>query len=200
MTSTVLPGKVDWTGDNPFIYLKTDPEGNWSSLSLFFRITASVHGAGHLTLVVTDPYDAEQASALGLTDNETLARFLIENFAAKFVLFRPTGALKDITLHTSAEFTKEVTEDTWTETAKDTVSGVEVVMRWDRLQTSFAVHQPAAESGTGRHEMLSVFLPADSGTVMVDGTALPGATVERDFFGGRAQSAAMALSETWVQA
>lgn len=55
MPPTVLPGAVDWTGDNPFVYLKTDPAGDWSSLSLFFRITTSGHGTGHLILVVTDP-------------------------------------------------------------------------------------------------------------------------------------------------
>lgn len=200
MTRTVLPGKVDWTGDNPFIYLKTDPGGDWSSLSVFFRITASDHGTGHLTLVVTDPYDAERASALGLTDNEPLARFLIEEFVSKFVLFRPTRALETVKLHADAVFSQDVTDTAWVETARDATTGVEVAMRWDRLQASFAVHQPAAESGTGRHEMLSVFLPAASAGVTVEGTALPGATVERDFFGGRAQSAALALSETWVQA
>ncbi|OMB97177.1 hypothetical protein A5733_10490 [Mycobacterium sp. NS-7484] len=200
MTSTVLPGKVDWTGDNPFIYLKTDPTGDWSSLSVFFRITASDHGTGHLTAVVTDPYDPERASALGLTDNEPLARFLIEDFVSKFVLFRPTKAFESVKLHTNAEFSQDITDTAWVERARDASAGVEVAMQWDQLQPSFAVHQPAAESGTGRHEMLSVFLPAGSAVVTVNGTALPGATVERDFFGGRAQSAALALSETWVQA
>ncbi|MEN4396959.1 hypothetical protein ACNQR7_04550 [Mycolicibacterium senegalense] len=200
MTRTVLPGKVDWTGDNPFIYLKTDPTGDWSSLSVFFRITASDHGTGHLTLVVTDPYEPERASALGLTDNEPLARFLIENFVSKFVLFRPTDALRSVDLHTNAEFTQEVTDTAWLENARDASGGVAVSMRWERMQPSFAVHQPAEESGTGHHEMLSVFLPASAAAVKVNGTPLPGGTVERDFFGGRAQSAALALSETWVQA
>ncbi len=36
--------------------------------------------------------------------------------------------------------------------------------------------------------------------VAVNGERLPGATVERDFFGSRAASAALAFSETWVQA
>jgi hypothetical protein len=200
MTSTVLPGKVDWTGDNPFIYLKTDPDGDWSSLSLFFRVTASEHGTGHLTLVVTDPYDPAQAKALALTDNEALAHFLIDEFASKFVLFRPTDVLKSVAMNTNAEFSQQVTESAWVETARDSVSGTEVALRWERLQTPFAVHQPAAESGTGRHEMLSVFRAAGSASVTVDGSALPGSTIERDWFTGRAQSAALALSETWVQA
>lgn len=200
MTDAVLPGKVDWTGDNPFIYLKTDPAGDWSSLSLFFRITASDFGTGHLILVVTDPYDDATARAVALTDNEPLARFLIDEFASKFVLFRPTKALAGLTLHTGATFRKEVTTEAWVEAGAHAASGTEIALRWERLQAPFAVHQPAPQSGTGRHEMLSVFLPATSASVTVNGEPLPGSTVERYFFGGRAQSAALALSETWVQA
>lgn len=200
MSPTVLPGKVDWTGDNPFIYLKTDPDGDWSSLSVFFRITASDYGTGHLTLVVTNPYDPQTASALALTDNERLAGYLIEDFVSRFVLFRPTDALKSVNVHSQAQFSQKIGSTSWAETARDPSSDTEVVMRWNAVGESFAVHQPAAESGTGRHEMLSVFRPATSASVTVNGAALPGSTVERDFLNGRAQSAALALSETWVQA
>lgn len=199
MTSAVLPGRVDWTGDNPFIYLKTDTDGDWSSLSLFFRVTASDHGTGHLTLVVTDPY-AETANAFALTDNEPLARYLISEFAAKFVLFRPTDVLDAVEIHSNATFEQDITEDAWTESAHDNTSGLETVLRWEKLEEAFAVHQPRHESGTGEHEMLSVFRPAASAQVLVNGTALPGETVERDFLNGRAHSAALALSETWVRA
>ncbi len=200
MTPTVLPGAVDWTGDNPFIYLKTDPAGDWSSLSLFFRVTSSGHGMGHLILAVIDPYDQDNAKAIGLTDNEPLARFLIEEFASKFVLFRPTDALKNPILHTNAVFEQRLGDSEWVESATDETADTTITMRWQNLGAPFAVHQPKHESGTGRHEMLSVFRPAQSGVVEVNGKALPGTTVERDFFGGRAQSAAMALSETWIQA
>jgi hypothetical protein len=198
MTSTVLPGKVDWTGDNPFIYFKIDPEGEWSSLSLFFRITASDHGTGHLLLVVIEPY-ADTAQAFALTDNESLARYLITEFVAKFVLFRPTDVLDSLEIHADATFDQEIADDAWTESARDNSARMEVSLRWEKLQDSFAVHQPRHESGTGEHEMLSVFRPAGSARVIVNGSELPGQTVEREFLNGRAQSAALALSETWVQ-
>lgn len=136
---------------------------------------------------------------MGFTDNEELARYLIADFVTKFGLFRPTNALESIKLYTDTVFSKEATDTAWVETARDSTSGAEMVMRWDGLQTSFAVHQSAAELGTGRHEMLSVFLPRLAG-VTVDGTELPGTTVERDFFGGRVPSAGLALSESWIQA
>ncbi len=199
MSSAVLAGKVDWTGDNPFIYLKTGEVGDWSSLSVFFRITASDHGTGHLLVVVTDPY-AESAKALALTDNEPLARYLIAEFVSKFALFRPTNAFGSLTLHHNAEFSQQIDNHAWVESARDESAQVEAVLRWEGLQEPFAVHQPAHESGTGKHEMLSVFRPATAASVTVNGTPLPGSTVERDFLNGRAQSAALALSETWVRA
>jgi len=200
MNPTVLPGAVDWTGDNPFVYLKSDPAGDWSSLSLFFRVTSSDHGTGHLILVVTDPYDQDKATALALTDNEPLARFLIEDFASHFALFRPTDALQRPALYTNAVFEQQLADSEWVESATDETAETTITMRWRNLAAPFAVHQPKHESGTTRHEMLSVFRPAESAVVEVNGVALPGSTVERDFFGGRAQSAAMALSETWIQA
>ena len=200
MSDAVLPGKVEWTGDNPFIYLKTQPDGDWSSLSVFFRITASDHGSGHFSLVVTHPYDSADASAVGLTDNEPLARYLLSDFVSKFVLFRPTKALETLTLHTGAVFTQDITEDVWTEAACDTAAHAEVVFRWHRLGEPFAVHVPAPQSGTGKHDMLSVFRTAQSADVTLNGTSLPGATIERPFLNGPSQSAALALSETWVQA
>lgn len=199
MSSAVLPGKVDWTGDNPFIYLKTSEAGDWSSLSVFFRITASGHGTGHLSLVVTDPY-TESAKALALTDNEPLARYLISEFVSNFALFRPVKAFGSLTLHGNAEFSQQIEDNAWAESARDKSAQAEVIFRWEGLQEPFAVHQPAHESGTGNHEMLSVFRPATAASVTVDGTPLPGSTVERDFLNGRAQSAALALSETWVRA
>jgi len=71
-------------------------------------------------------------------------------------------------------------------------------MRWSDLQEMFAVAQPPSDSQTGRHEMFSVFQPAGSASIWLDGKYLPGATVERDFFDRRAQSAALAHSESWI--
>ena len=45
--SPIHPGKVDWTGDNPGIYLKDHQDGTWTSLATFFRIFYSPHGMGH---------------------------------------------------------------------------------------------------------------------------------------------------------
>lgn len=199
MVETVRPGRVDWTGDNPFIYLKTDPGGDWSSLSLFFRITASGLGLGHLILVLEDPYGAAGEShrhRVAFTDNAPLARFLIDGFVRKFALFRPSAVLDDVEVIDGARFWTDAGDKVWTESCE--VAGRSVELCWEDLGDSFAVDQPPAESGTGAHEMFSVFRPASAARVIIDGQRLAGETVARAFFGREAQSAAMALSETWV--
>ena len=40
----VNPGSVEWSGENPGIYLKSDPDGDYSVVALFFRIVLSPYG------------------------------------------------------------------------------------------------------------------------------------------------------------
>ena len=202
MADVVRPGQVDWTGDNPFIYLKESPGGDWSSLSLFFRVTASELGAGHMALVIQDPYGEADSGAvrLALTDNGPLAGFLLDDFVRRFVLFRPSRVLDHLEVLEGANFSQHIDGDgSWTESAHVPGADRSVVLRWADLGEPFAVDVPPAQSGTGEHEMFSVFRTAGSASVTVDGERLPGSTVERDFLNGPAQSAALALSETWVR-
>lgn len=200
MLPVVRPGAVAWTGDNPFIYLKTDENGDWSSLSVFFRIAASKElGVGRAAVVVENPYGqkGDDARRLVLTDNVPLAKWLVSDFVSKFLLFRPSTIMEDLEYVEGATFNQILDGDDWTEEA---VAGDRsITMTWRGLGEAFAVDQPAPESGTGQHEMFAVFRIAQAGEVTVDGERLPGATIERDFLNGRGQSAGMAMSETWVE-
>ncbi len=199
--SSIKPGKVDWTGDNPFVYLKTDPNGDWSSLSVYFRIASSDYGPGHATLVLEDPYRVTSAGAtrLLLTDNLPLAQFLVSDFVRHFGLFRAAVALDEMqyiegaTFQTENHYPRQVIEH-----AQAGAHRISLV--WTDLQAGIAVDLTAAETQTQRHDMMCVFHPALSAQVLVNGVALPGQTIERDFQGQRAQSASLANSETWVQA
>jgi hypothetical protein len=205
MQSSVRAGDVDWTGDNPFIYLKTDPaSADWSSLSLYFRVALSPHGSGQAMLVLERPYEpaASGCARLCLTDNAPMARYLLQGFVKKFALFRPSAALIDsLEVIDGAHFETRVHGDeAHVESASHGGRGASASMTWQALGRAFAVDVPPGETQTGVHEMFSVFRPAGAACVDVNGRRLPGRTVERDFFGGRAQSAALAHSETWVRA
>lgn len=202
MTEAVRPGTVDWTGDNPFIYLKPEGEDAWSSLSLFFRVSASGHGSGHMALVIEDPAGAQGATApagVCLTDNPELARYLMDQFVSRFGLFRPVAFLPEIPVQAGAVFSTADTANGRAETARLPGQSLEVTLTWDELEEPFAAIVPPAESATGEHEMMSVFRPAGRAMVSLNGRQLAGAPVMRDFLGRRCWSAALALSETWLR-
>lgn len=201
MIGTVRPGAVDWTGDNPFIYLKTHSEGEYTCLALFFRIALSEYGPGQAMLVLESPYDArdDRARRVCLTNNATLARYLIDAFVKRFALFRPCGPLLDeMPIVAGATFAAEDPDGRTHIERASAPDGTRLSMRWEQLSEPFMADVPANLTQTGTHEMFSVFQPAGTARIEVNGQRVAGHTSERDFFGRSAQSAALAYSETWV--
>ncbi len=199
----VKTGKMEWTGDNPFIYLKKDPNGDFTSLSVYFRIASSDYGPGKAILVLDNPYEADTDNKLRLlvTDNKELAEFLVKNFVRYFGLFRKAVALDhlkvitDGVFTTTNEFPKRVVEAVRSESEDLTIE-----LHWNDLsQPAIPVDLAVHETQTQKHEMMAVFHPAQNAQVIVNGTPLEGQTIERDFNGARAQSASLANSETWVR-
>ena len=88
-------GPVDWTGDNPGIYLKDKADGPFISLMVWFRIAWSTYGRGHALLLFEDPTRAAswpEVANFCISDNPPLARYLVENFCKKFGVFREAKA------------------------------------------------------------------------------------------------------------
>lgn len=199
----IKTGTLDWTGDNPFIYLKTDTEQDWSSLSLYFRIASSEYGSGHAILVLDNPYHIgnDSDARLLITDNQPLAEYLVRDFVRHFGLFRKAVALDSLKIisdgvfHTVNRFPEIVTESVESSSAK-----LKVELQWHNMtQPAICVDLPQEQTQTQKHEMMCVFHPAQQARVLVNGVALAGNTIERDFNGTRAQSASLANSETWVR-
>src|SRR3954454_14442548 len=91
----LFPGVVEWSGENPGISLKTDPDGPFTTLASFFRVVLSPHGAGHALLLMRDPHSAG-GNNVCYTDNEPLARYLVDRFAAHFGAFRGIAGLSGL--------------------------------------------------------------------------------------------------------
>ena len=90
-------GQIDWSGDNPGIYLKEAADGPFISLMVWFRVALSAHGKGHAVVLFEDPTRAAAWPELAnfcITDNEPLARYLVENFCKKFGVFRGARAFE----------------------------------------------------------------------------------------------------------
>ena len=200
----IKTGTLDWTGDNPFIYLKTDAEQDWSSLSLYFRIASSDFGSGQAILVLDNPYEVGNGTEtrLMVTDNQPMAEYLLAEFVRHFGLFRKAVALDSLKIVADGVFTTTNRfPNVVVESVASQAAGVTIDMQWHDMQQQAAicVDLPQSQTQTQKHEMMCVFHPAQSAQVLINGVALQGTTVERDFNGTRAQSASLANSETWVR-
>jgi len=59
-----FPGTVEWSGENPGIYLKANPNGPFTTLASFFRVVLSPHGRGHALVLVSPPNEFVRRTTL----------------------------------------------------------------------------------------------------------------------------------------
>ncbi len=193
-------GPVDWSGENPGMYLKESTDGPFVTLLTFFRVVLSPHGRGRGLVLVEAPEAAEsQPEALNvcLTDNQPLARYLTENFIRHFGTFRGVRALDaldyrllhDVETHGDgvSRYEERISGD-----------GINARLAWEDLGEPYMVDMPANRSATGRHRMFSLFVDCHRVVAEVNGRTLRGQSQPRDFSGRPSTTAFLAFSETWL--
>lgn len=200
MAETMLfPGVVEWSGENPGISLKTDPDGPFTALASFFRVVLSPHGRGHALVVLAEPRQADAAGNLCLTDNEALARWLIAEYVSHFAAWRDLPGLAGLRFQAIESVTTEGDAITsYAEVVRG--GGTTVRLGWDGLGKPFCFAHPPERSSTGKHYMPSVFLGCARATIELNGRALPGTPVPREVAGHKISTAMLAFSETWIRA
>ena len=200
MAETMLfPGVVEWSGENPGISLKTDPDGPFTALASFFRVVLSPHGHGHALVLLDSPQQAGAAGNLCLTDNAPLARWLIAEYVAHFAAWRGLPGLAGLRFQAIDAVTTEGDAiAAYAEVIR--AAGTTVRLAWSGLGTPFCFAHPPERSSTGKHYMPSVFLGCETATIELDGRALPGKPVPREVAGHRISTAMLAFSETWIRA
>ena len=198
--SPINPGKVEWSGENPGIYLRDEPEGPWITLAVFGRIVVSPHGKGHFLLLLERPDEAKgmpDVANVLLTDNDAMMDYILRDFVSKFPTFRDRAGLTAMTrLPIKNIATSGDTHSTYTETVNS--GDVEITLTWRELGKSFAVDVDKDQSATGEHQMYSLFVEAGSAEIVVNGRVLKGNVYPRQFFGSPMSSAFLAFSETWL--
>jgi hypothetical protein len=196
------PGAVDWSGENPGMYLKEKADGPFVTLVSFFRVVLSPYGRGHALVLLESPLlDVSLPEALNVcvTDNEPLARWLAKEFVAYFGSFRGVRALESLryvpltAVQASGDQRSSYME--WVQG-----DGIEATLSWEDLGEPFMIDLPKDKSATGRHELYSLFVDARRVTAAVNGRALRGQPVPRDFAGRKSSTAFLAFSETWIRA
>jgi hypothetical protein len=200
-TQPIIPGHVDWSGENPGIYLKESADGPFVSVLSFFRVVLSPHGRGHALLMLASPQSesgSEAAPNLCLCDNEKLARWLVADFASHFGAFKDAPGMRGLRYRplTSVEAGGDPLS-AYTETVRG--EGIEVTLSWEGLGEPFALALPPEKSATGKHTMLSLFVSAERSSATLNGRKLPGTAVPRDMAGRQIKTAFLAFSETWVR-
>ena len=192
-------GTVDWSGDNPGIYLKESADGPYVTLMVYFRIVLSPHGPGNAMLLIGDPQGKGSAGApnVFLGNNDKLSHYLFDNFCRKFGVFRGLPGMDTVAFKPLDSVTEHGDRHSY---AVDLKSGKDqVALRWGDLQAPFAADVLPARSATGHHEMYSCFVESRDASIALNGSRLKGRPFPRDFMGRPTSSAFLAFSETWVR-
>ena len=200
MREPIHQGKVDWSGDNPGIFLRESADGPFVTLMVYFRIVVSPFGRGHALILLEDPTVAEsypQVANLCISENDQLTSWLVQDFVSQFGAFRGSPALQAMEFLPLTEVSSGGDgKNSYSETVKS--KDLEVRLIWEQLGTPFFAELPVERSATGRHEMFSTFVEAERASILVNGRALKGQAFPRDFHGRPTSSAFLAFSESWV--
>jgi hypothetical protein len=192
-------GRLEWSGDNPGIYLRAQDDGPWVALALFFRVVVSPHGPGTIGLVVGDPEQSQgfpKARNVCVSDNRALSDYLIRDFVSVFPTFRGVaglGAMTHLPLKSARTDSSEARHSEFI-----AADGLDLELTWEGLGEAVAANIPPERSSTKRHRMYSVFRAARAGRIVLNGKPLPGQAVARDFHGRPMTSALLAFSESWI--
>lgn len=194
----INPGTVDWSGENPGMYLKQEESGPFTCLVSFFRVMYSPHGGGHAVVVLMDPQGRDPSAINAIyTDNRPLALYLKDHFLVHFGAFKGNPLLPDLPMREAASFSH--TGDaraSWTETIRG--PGIDISLTWGELTAPFLVDYSPEHSATGQHYMASLFIPGQRADVVVNGVRGVGKPIPRDMQGRKSTTAFLAFSETWV--
>jgi len=198
---SINPGRVEWSGENPGIYLKERAEADYAVLALFFRVVLSPHGRGHAAIVLGAPGDARgwpEVPNFIMTDNQRMMRWIVDGWVTKMPTFLGRdglGAMTWLDLESVARQPNDL-KTIYAEVLRG--AGVTLEMTWLNLGPPLPVEVTRENSATKEHEMYSVFLEAKQAEIKVNGTPLKGAVQTRQFFGRTMSTAFLAFSETWV--
>ncbi|MCY4542683.1 MAG: hypothetical protein OXB95_09890 [Rhodobacteraceae bacterium] len=195
-----FPGTVDWSGDNPGILLK-DSSGNFSAMSLFFRVSWSPAGTGRLLLLYASPDTAVPPPSqpnLLVGDSPALADFLVTNFIAKLAVFRDAPAFGGLRFEYANHFAThgDPLGPQYSETIANEEHAVELA--WRQLEDPVALRLTPELTGTGEHDMFSLLVPSRDASITVNGASLPGSLGTRVQAGFETTTAFLYFAETWI--
>ena len=197
----INPGRVDWSGENPGILLKTDPDGPFSAMALFFRIAYSPAGRGQALLLYEDPQSVDgmpNVRNVMISDNEAMARYLVDNFIGKLAAFVDAPAFANLSYVKGNEFVSSGDHmSIWGE--RVITDSFSVDLEWRELGTPTALELTPDLTGPKDREMYTLLVESRSASIRIDGRELPGKPAPRVQAGIDTTTAFLYFAETWIE-
>ena len=201
LSSPIHPGQVVWTGENPGILLKENPDGPFSAIALFFRIYVSPAGRGTVLLLLDSPEEKRafpEGCNLLLHDNQDLAEYLLETFILRLPAFAALPSCESLSLIPIEECRSEGDPRVrYSEIIKANSLDIELV--WDGLGKPTALELPPELTGGKENELYTLLIESTNPSIHINGRRLRGSPVERVQAGIKTTTAFLYFSETWIR-
>lgn len=201
LENPIHPGQVVWTGENPGILLKEDPDGPFTAIALFFRIAYSPEGRGTVLLILERPHErVEPPTAVNavIADNRPLADYLMESFIGKLPAFADLpGRHAAVFLPMTGGGASGDPRSRYSETV--IAAGLDIGLAWDGLGRPIALELPRELTGAGENELYSLLIESTDPSITINGRRLPGRPATREQAGIRTTTAFLYFSETWIR-
>ena len=201
LSSPIHPGEVVWTGENPGILLKENPDGPFSAIALFFRIYVSPAGRGTVLLLLDSPEEKRafpEGCNLLLHDNQDLAEYLLETFILRLPAFAALPSCESLSLIPIEECRSEGDPRVrYSEIIKADSLDIELV--WDGLGKPTALELPPELTGGKENELYTLLIESTNPSIHINGRRLRGSPVERVQAGIKTTTAFLYFSETWIR-
>ena len=201
LSSPIHPGQVVWTGENPGILLKENPDGPFSAIALFFRIYVSPAGRGTVLLLLDSPEEKRafpEGCNLLLHDNQDLAEYLLETFILRLPAFAALPSCESLSLIPIEECRSEGDPRVrYSEII--TADSLDIELVWDGLGKPTALELPPELTGGKENELYTLLIESTNPSIHINGRRLPGSPVERVQAGIKTTTAFLYFSETWIR-
>ena len=190
MASGSDPNEIRLTGENPIMLLRPDGSEDETTRASFWRILLSPAGPGHVLFLRSELTEDE---TMIFSDNIALTRWLQREIVTR----RPDFADESIPVIPSTNEKDGDLRSFWTERVSS--SEHDISLTWYDLQEPFMVHSEPGEVANRVHGIYSLFIPARSAQLEMNGMVASGKPYEREQYGRQSSSAFLAFSETWVR-
>ncbi|MDD9991343.1 MAG: hypothetical protein OXP75_06060 [Rhodospirillales bacterium] len=189
--TAVDPNKVHFTGENSFLRLKADPDGEETTVCAHWRTLISPAGPGTCLFLRSDATGGEVKL---YADNIGMARWLQGELES---ILNPPFADTNMPI-AEAAFSRD---GAFLSTYREIVDSADgwIEMSWSDMGEPFMLKLPPDNPDTGPWAVYSCLTPCRTATLDVAGSRAEGAPYENTLGGHPATSCCLAWSETWLR-